>query len=126
MFFGQENNMRKIFLLEDDRDIREVMELILTAENYTVESFGSIREFTQRDTSINPDLYLFDVMLPDGSGIELCKELRKSNTKDTTPVVIMSAHASIADLNGICEPEDFIAKPFDVGQLLDKIRAVLG
>lgn len=118
--------MRKIFLLEDDQDIREVMELILTSENYAVQSFGSIKEFTDRDTSINPDLYLFDVMLPDGSGIELCKELRKSNKSDTTPVVIMSAHANISDLNGICAAEDFIAKPFDVGQLLDKIRAVIG
>lgn len=117
--------MRKIFILEDDTGIREVLELILGSENYDVQSFKSISEFKQRDIADLPDLYLFDVMLPDGSGIELCKEIKQDLTNENIPVVIMSAHANIRDLKGVCEPENFINKPFDIAHLLDRIKSTI-
>ncbi|MCX3264866.1 response regulator transcription factor [Pedobacter agri] len=117
--------MRKIFLLEDDEGIREVLEILLTSEDYIVESFASIAEFRNRDTSTLPDLYLFDVMLPDGSGIALCRELKLNSDDEEVPVIIMSAHASLGDLKGICEPENFISKPFDISELLERIQSAL-
>lgn len=118
--------MRKIFLLEDDQGIREVLELLLTSENYSVQSFATINDFRNRDTSILPDLYLFDVMLPDGSGIDLCKEMKQNSEHEEVPVVIMSAHAHLADLKGICEPENFISKPFEINHLLERIKSAIG
>ncbi len=117
--------MRKIFIVEDDNGIRDVLEILLTEEKYLVQSFESITDFNNRDCSILADLYLFDVMLPDGSGIDLCKALRKNETKKIIPVLIMSAHASITDLDGIHEPKDFIQKPFDINNLLGKIKVAL-
>lgn len=117
--------MRKIFLLEDDEGIRDVLELLLTSEDYIVQSFATIRDFRQRDISIIPDLYLFDVMLPDGSGIDLCREIRQNSKHEQVPVVIMSAHAHLEDLTGICEPENFISKPFDIGHLLEQIKSAI-
>lgn len=117
--------MRKIFLLEDDEGIREVLEILLTSEDYMVQSFGTITEFRNRDTSIFPDLFLFDVMLPDGSGIDLCREIKQDSNNENVPVVIMSAHASIGDLKGICEPEMFVSKPFDINYLLEIIKSAI-
>ncbi len=117
--------MRKIFVVEDDNDIRDVLEILLTEERYLVQSFESISEFNKRDCSIIADLYLFDVMLSDVSGIDLCKALRKTETKKVIPVLIMSAHASINDLDGIHEPKGFIQKPFDINNLLSKIKVAL-
>lgn len=117
--------MRKIFLLEDDTGIREVLELILSSENYDVQSFSSIGEFKQRNIADLPDLYLFDVMLPDGSGIDLCREMKQDSINDNVPVVIMSAHANIEDLKGVCEPENFISKPFDITYLLERIKSTM-
>jgi len=117
--------MRRIFLLEDDQGIREVLEILLALEDYEVQSFASIAEFMSRDLNIRPDLYLFDVMLPDGSGIDLCQTLHQDNQNEEIPVVIMSAHAHIGDLEGICEAKDFISKPFDINFLLSRIEAAI-
>ncbi|MDN5396315.1 MAG: response regulator, partial [Chryseobacterium sp.] len=98
--------MRKIFLVEDDQSIREVLEVVLSSENYDVRSFSNVLAFTQRDKSINPDLYLFDVMLPDGSGIDLCNEFRNNLQNKDVPVIIMSAHAKLIEISDACQPDD--------------------
>ncbi len=64
--FLHNRSMRKIFLVEDDPGIRETLEILLTDEGFLVQSFGAVAEFSNRDKSILPDLFLFDVMLPDG------------------------------------------------------------
>lgn len=117
--------MRKIFLVEDDTAIREVLDIFLTSENYAVRAFGSVHEFENRDMDIVPDLYLFDVMLPDGSGIDLCKKIKESDYNDGIPVIIMSAHAQLHHLANICEPDDLITKPFDIDNLLKRIKNII-
>lgn len=117
--------MRKIFLVEDDQAIREILEIVLSSENYDVQSFSTARAFKQRDPKINPDLYLFDVMLPDGSGIDLCTELKKNFKNIDIPVIIMSAHAQLKQFKEICQPDDFISKPFDIDHLLLKIKDII-
>lgn len=114
--------MKRIFLVEDDPAIREILEIFLISENYEVQTFGSVNEFSKRDIVNSPDLYLFDVMLPDGSGIDLCKEIKN---KIDIPVIIMSAHARLADIQDLCEPDDMIAKPFDIDDVLKRIEKVL-
>jgi len=117
--------MRKIFLVEDDQSIREILEIVLSSENYDVQSFSTVRAFTQRDPNVDPDLYLFDVMLPDGSGIELCKELKKNFQNKDVPIIIMSAHAQLKNFSDDCQPDDFISKPFDIDNLLVKVQEIL-
>lgn len=115
-----------IYILEDDEGIREVLELLLESESYQVQTFATIEGFRKRDLLIIPDLFLFDVMLPDGSGIDLCDEIRVANIHHEVPIVIMSAHASLNDLKGKCHAESFIEKPFDINVLLEKIRVAIG
>lgn len=117
--------MRKIFLVEDDQAIREILELFLISEDYLVQSFASVSEFGARDHNINPDLYLFDVMLPDGSGVDLCKEIKCDVSNDGVPVMIMSAHAKLNELSSLCKPDDFITKPFDIDNLLYRIKKII-
>lgn len=117
--------MREIFLVEDDQAIREVLEVFLSSENYSVKTFGNVEEFKSRDTDITPDLYLFDVMLPDGSGIELCQEIRSNQDNDGVPIIIMSAHAKLSELSNLCKPDDFISKPFDIDNLLSRIDRIV-
>ncbi|MCU7618492.1 response regulator [Chryseobacterium sp. PBS4-4] len=117
--------MRKIFLVEDDHAIREILEMFLTSENYSVQSFSTVSEFSKRDLTVIPDLYLFDVMLPDGSGIDLCKQIKSNNDHDGVPVMIMSAHAQLSQISNYCEPDDFISKPFDIDNLLMRIEKII-
>ncbi len=109
-----------IYVLEDDQGIREVIELILGLESYVVKSFTTINDFMSADRR-SADLFLLDVMLPDGNGIEVCKELKSSITTREVPVVIMSAHADLKNLGKECPAEGFITKPFDINKFLQKI-----
>lgn len=117
--------MRKIFLVEDDQAIREVLEMFLTSENYDVESFSTVNAFMRRNINVTPDLYIFDVMLPDGSGIDLCAEIKNDVENKEVPVIIMSAHATLDHICQSCQPHDFIPKPFDIENLLLKVQEII-
>lgn len=117
--------MSKIFLVEDDQSIREILEALLTSENYDVQSFSTVPAFAQRNRYVNPDLYILDVMLPDGSGIDLCAQLKKDIKNKDVPIIIMSAHAQLRHLSTLCQPDGFISKPFDIDNLLMTVQEIL-
>lgn len=114
--------MTKIIVLEDDQDIREVVEWILKSEDYEVISFASINEFMHRDKRVLPHLFLLDVRLPDGSGLEVCKQLKTEHAKHRIPVLMMSAHASLAQVENGCAADGFIQKPFELNHFIRTIR----
>ncbi len=117
--------MKKIYVVEDDQAIREVLEMVLSSEHYSVQTYSTVSDFNERDMSIDPDLYIFDVMLPDGSGITLCENIKNNTSKNHLPVIIMSAHADLHRITMTCQPDDFIPKPFDIGQFLQKVHDVI-
>jgi DNA-binding response OmpR family regulator len=114
--------MAKIFVLEDDKDIREIIEWTLEAEDYEVVSFATINEFMGRDAGELPDLFILDIRLPDGSGLEVCNKLRLESAYQYIPIIIMSAHASLEQVKVGCKADDFIHKPFDLNIFLQTIR----
>ncbi len=117
--------MKKIYIVEDDAGIRDVLEVFLQLEEFEVHTFASISEFKRRDMSSHPDLYLFDVQLPDGLGTDLCHHVKSLPDGKTVPVIMMSAHASMQHIASFCQAEEIVVKPFDIGVLLDKIKALV-
>ena len=117
--------MRKILLVEDDDGIRETLEILLTSEGFFVQSFGAVSEFNGRDKSLLPDLFIFDVMLPDGSGTDLCRDIKAAKDSRDIPVIIMSAHAELENISFECLPNDFVPKPFDIDDLLLRIDEII-
>lgn len=117
--------MAKIFVLEDDRDIREVVEWILVSEEYEVVLFENVNDFMSRNLKELPDLFLLDVMLPDGSGLDVCKHLRSESLQGDIPIIIMSAHASLEQVSSGCRADAFIQKPFELDFFLNKIRSYI-
>ncbi len=111
--------MKEIFVVEDDDGIRELVEFLLVTHQYSVKAFPNARAFHKAVPQEVPDLFLLDIMLPDGNGLDLCKELKESEKTGDIPVVLMSAHA---DIKGTGGADDFIAKPFDVDELLNRIE----
>ncbi|KGE12476.1 response regulator [Sphingobacterium deserti] len=116
--------MRMIYIVEDDEGIREVLEILLDSEDYSFKSFADVEKFKNRDLLVVPDLYIFDVRLPDGSGIDLCNEIRHDGNPDV-PIMMMSAHANPTSIQAQCSPDSFISKPFDIDNFLSKIRTIL-
>lgn len=110
--------MKEIYIVEDNDHIRELLEFILTDQDYAVQSFPNARSFQNQITTKHPDLILMDVMLPDGNGLDMCNSLGINKETRAIPVILMSAHANINKDN--CAV-DFIPKPFDVDDLIGRI-----
>jgi DNA-binding response OmpR family regulator len=111
---------RQVVVVEDNPAIRELIEYILEAREIAVISFDTAGNFRDSMAHIAPDLYLLDIMLPDGNGIDLCNELRAAQASRQTPIIMMSAHSD--RLPADCNAEDFIAKPFDIDNFVSRIE----
>ena len=109
--------MKEIYVVEDDRFIRELIELLLK-DTYSVRSFPNAERFRKRIEYGKPKLILMDIMLPDGNGQEMCKSLAQNKDTNEIPVILMSAHADIVDETA----RDFIVKPFELNDLLYRIK----
>jgi len=114
---------KKIILLEDDPGVREVIELILDLEGYKVISFDTVEKFMAKKPEHEPDLFILDVMLPDGNGTEVCKELKVKGNE--VPVLMMSAHARSEEITKLGVADAFIEKPFDINHLLSKVASLI-
>lgn len=110
-----------IYVVEDNNDIGFVLELFLNEEGFDVKLLPTAKAFNIALKSGLPDLFLLDVKLPDGNGIDICHQLKTDPRSKRLPILIMSAHESRFAAEG-CEAEDFLAKPFDLSVLLRKIR----
>ena len=113
--------MKEIFIVEDDPEIRELIEYLLESLEFKVESFPTAEDFYNGISGRSPDLILLDIMLPDGNGLEICKELKDQQETNWIPVLLMSAHADGNLLRGHCA-NDLSSKPFDIDDLVNRIQ----
>ncbi|CAN5157791.1 hypothetical protein BH23BAC2_BH23BAC2_11400 [soil metagenome] len=116
--------MKQIYLVEDDNDIRELIEYLLLSQDYKVQSFPNAEDFRKKMNTETPDLILLDIMLPDGNGLEMSRNLHSSNDTRGIPIVLMSAHTNI-DLSQEEGVNDFISKPFDIEDFFERINRQL-
>src|SRR4051794_39363129 len=86
---------RHIVIVDDEPNIGRSLRLILEGEGYRVSVFESAAAFEQERRRIKADMYLLDVRLPDGHGVDLLRRLRQDD--DRSPVVMISGHATIVD-----------------------------
>lgn len=114
--------MKTIYIVEDETGIRDALQLLLSFENYDVRSFSSVEMFNSRDKSVNPDIFILDVKLPDGLGTDICNEIKNNPDTANIPVMIISAHAKAENVVNSCDADIFISKPFDIDDVLVKIE----
>ncbi len=116
-----------IVVLEDDAEIRRLIQYRLESAGYAVRMYptpGSIVADAERQ---RPALFLLDIMVPGGSGLDVCRQLRRNATIGAVPVIFLTARASEDDrvLGLELGADDYIVKPFAVRELLARVRAVL-
>jgi len=117
---------KNILVIEDNHAILDVITLILQSEAYKVTGLNKSADMMSHIDSVRPDLMILDIMLPDADGRELLKQLRSdANTKDI-PVLMISARYTAQNVDlGEFKPNGFLAKPFDIDELLDRIEGIL-
>ena len=119
--------MALIYIVEDDESIREIEEFALKNAGHKVLGFPDARSFFKKLDDIVPDLCLFDIMLPDESGNEIVRKLRKNGDTKRIPVIMVTAKTTELDLvKGIEDgADDYIKKPFSVMELISRVKALL-
>ena len=116
-----------IFVLEDDTDIRRLIQYRLESAGYAVRIYATPGAILQDAERQRPALFLLDIMVPGGSGLDVCRRLRNNSLLSGVPVIFLTARASEDDrvLGLELGADDYIVKPFAVRELLARIRAVL-
>lgn len=119
--------MALIYIVEDDESIREIEEFALKNAGHKVLGFPDARSFFKKLDDIVPDLCLLDIMLPDESGNEIVRKLRKNGDTKRIPVIMVTAKTTELDLvKGIEDgADDYIKKPFSVMELISRVKALL-
>ena len=113
-----------VLIVEDDPNIRELLQLYLEKDGYAVTLASDGGQGLEKFRAIKPDLVLLDVMMPVMDGWEVCKVIRE---KDDTPVIMLTAKSETDDkVTGLkAGADDYITKPFEMKELLARIEAVL-
>ena len=116
--------MANIFLLEDDKILSKGISIALEKDGHTVKAVYGYMEALQKYKNPKYDLFLLDINLPDGSGMEFCKKIRETAE---TPVLFLTANDTEQDmLEGFgAGCDDYIPKPFSIEVLRKKVQAVL-
>ena len=114
---------RTILLVEDETSIREPLAEALRSEGFETLVAGTVAEALEQARR-EPDLVLLDVMLPDGSGFDVCRELRRDSR---VPIIMLTARGEEADRVVGLElgADDYVVKPFSGREVVARIRAVL-
>jgi two-component system phosphate regulon response regulator PhoB len=117
----------RVLLVDDDRDIREVVGAMLDAVGLTVESATSAEEALERVRASSFDMLVLDWNLPGMTGIELCRLIRKDRVLGTMPVLFLTAHASSKDVVEAFASgaDDYVVKPFRAPELGARIFGLL-
>ena len=110
-----------IYLLEDNDDIREMILFLLEEEEYEVFACPTVKSFNEKMQNGKPDMFVLDVMLTDGNGIQVCESLKSNKKTNHIPVLMMSANAQQSNVIKSCNAEDFISKPFDIDDFVKRI-----
>lgn len=118
--------MSRILAVDDDNDILEVLQFILEDSGYEVDTLSDGNFLFDKIGQHTPDLILLDIMLGNLDGRELCRNVKANINTSSIPVILVSAsHNVAASMNQKGAPNAFIAKPFDINDLLTTIKAQL-
>ena len=116
-----------ILVIEDEPDIRRNLEYNLGREGFNASSVGTLDKAYKKIKSKKFDLILLDLMLPDGSGLDLCKKIKSNSETEATPIIILTAKDDEVDkvVGFELGADDYVTKPFSVRELILRVKAIL-
>lgn len=117
---------KKIFIVEDERDILELIRMQLNSAGFTAKGFETALPMLNLLKIEHPDLIILDLMLPDIDGMEVCRHLKNDKATQKIPVLMLTARTDLEDkIKGLeYGAEDYITKPFETRELIARIKAI--
>ena len=119
--------MHRILVVDDESDVTELLQYRLEQEGYRVATLNDPLGFVAKVREFEPDLMLLDIMMPELSGIQLCRIARADPTIKHIPIIFLSARGEVEDrIKGLeAGAEDYVSKPFNTNELLLRISKML-
>lgn len=116
-----------VFVVEDDEDIARLIRHHLEGSGHRVHSFSRTSGVISEAEQTPPSVFLLDIMIPGGSGLDLCRQVRQSRLLSHIPVIFLTARGSESDrVTGLeIGADDYITKPFSPRELVARVKAVL-
>ncbi len=114
--------MKKILVIDDDRGIVDALTAMLEYAGYSVSDVSDLNKLSNKLNEFKPNLILLDLLLSGKDGGTVARELRADNRVKDVPIIILSAHPSAAKAAQSAGATDFLAKPFEMDDLLGKIN----
>jgi two-component system phosphate regulon response regulator PhoB len=117
----------KILIIEDERDLAELIAFNLQKEGFQTMIANDGKTGLERVRNETPDLVILDLMLPEISGVEICKTMRKEKSSSETPVLMITAKGEEIDkvIGFEVGADDYLVKPFSTRELLLRVKAIL-
>jgi len=116
-----QSQKKKLLVVDDDEDILEFLKVILEDEGYTVVTTDKDDYLKKLQDDTLPDLILLDLLLSGKDGREIVKYLKTNEKTNHIPVIMLSAHPSARETTKQAGADDFVAKPFEIDLLLNKV-----
>jgi DNA-binding response OmpR family regulator len=116
--------VEKVLIVDDEIDLLRLLAYILRAEDFKVVEAATGADALKKVISDKPDVILLDVMLPDMSGIDVCKKVREMFPSSRVPIIMLSARVQASDKAAGIEAgaDEYVTKPFDMEDLVTRIR----
>lgn len=118
-------NSRSIYVLDDDADVLQLIELVLVREGFKVSAFGDTFAFSQQVGLTSPDLFILDINLRDGNGLDISRALNENVLTAQVPVMLMSGNSFYRECYLDAGAKGFIAKPFNIIDFLTLVRSLI-
>jgi|SRR5215207_4350551 len=117
--------MAKILIVDDDPDIRTLVNILLKKQGYEVETASREEEVFEKIQQFKPTVVLLDVLLSGADGRKICQDIKENEATRNIPVIMFSAHPGAADKIDSYGADDFITKPVNADLLLEKVAQQL-
>ena len=119
--------MHRVLVVDDESDVTELLQYRLEQEGYRVATLNDPLGFVVKVREFEPDLMLLDIMMPELSGIQLCRIVRADPSMKDIPVIFLSARGEVEDrIKGLeAGAEDYVSKPFNTNELMLRISKML-
>ncbi|MBI1318158.1 MAG: response regulator [Candidatus Hydrogenedens sp.] len=119
---------KRVMIVDDDEDALTLTEKILDTEGYELIKVTNATEVGIKAAQLVPDLILLDFLMPEINGFEVCKALRDNELTRSIPIMAVTCLSKERDIERIfeCGADEYLAKPFKVEQLLEKVRDLAG
>lgn len=120
--------MRTLLIVDDEDGVRSLVRMTLHSESYRILEASEGSTALEMAREHHPDLVLLDVMLPDQSGIEICRQLKADPTTSSATIIMLTARAQQTDVGDAEEAgaDGYFTKPFSPIALTQKVESVLG